>query len=458
MSSESEPRQTGMTRRSFLASSSAALAAAMLAACSGSDSPKSSSKSPLSSAALADELKKPATLTFWTWVPNIAQEVALFQKKYPNIKVNVINAGQGLDQYTKLRTALKAGKGAPDVVQIEYSYVPTFTITKDLLDLAPYGANDIRDDFVDWTWKQVSDGDAVYAIPQDTGPLGMLYHKDVFDRYGLTVPRTWEQFAEQGKKLHAANPSISMTNFANNDAGQTFGYAWQAGARPFKVNGSDITIAVNSPEMKKFADFWSPLVQSGVVSTDPDFNNDWYAGLTSGRYATWITAAWAPVFLQSSAAKSAGKWRAARIPQWADGQDVSGNWGGSTSAVTKQTQHPAAAAALAMFLNHDPESSLMMSSKQFLFPPLKKTLASPAFVDQAAAFYGGQKVNALFADISATVATDFQWSPFNTYVTSTNNEILGGALAKKSPLSPALDKWQSSLVSYAKDQGFTVAG
>jgi multiple sugar transport system substrate-binding protein len=445
------------SRRQFLAAGSAAIAASLLAACTSSGS-KATSTPSVAASDLAKELAQPAELTFWTWVPNIASEVALFEKKYPNIKVNVVNAGQGLDEYTKLRTALKAGTGAPDVVQLEYSYVPTFTITKDLLDLGPYGANDIKADFVDWTWKQVSDGDKVYAIPQDTGPLGMLYRKDVFDQYGIEVPKTWEQFAVAADKLHKQNPKISMTNFANNDAAQTLGYAWQAGGRPFKIDGANLTVALNNAEMKKLADFWTPLVASGAVSTDADFNNDWYAGLSNGTYATWITAAWAPIFLQSSAAKSAGKWRVAPMPQWQDGAQVSGNWGGSTSAVTKQTKHPAAAAAFAMFLNHDPESSMLMATKQFLFPPLKQTLQDPRFVGQTPAFYGGQKVNALFAEISNTVATDFQWSPFNDYVSSTNNQIIGGALTNKSSLSAALDTWQTNVVSYAKKQGFTVTG
>ena len=294
------------SRRQFLAGGSAVAAAGLVAACGGSGGTPTTSKS-VNPSAMAQALSKPTELTFWTWVPNIAAEVALFEKKYPKIKVNIVNAGQGLAEYTKLRTALKAGKGAPDAVQIEYSYIPTFTFTKNLLDLAPYGASALKNDFVDWTWGQVSDGDKVYAIPQDTGPIGMLYRKDVFDRYGISVPTTWEEFATAATKLHQKNPNISMTNVANNDAGQTFGYAWQAGACPFALQGTNLTIDVNGPQMQKMANFWSPLVASGVVSTDPDFDTDWYAGLTNGTYATWVTAAWAPVFLQSSAAKSAGE-------------------------------------------------------------------------------------------------------------------------------------------------------
>jgi ABC-type glycerol-3-phosphate transport system substrate-binding protein len=314
-----DPR-TALNRRRLLQLGGTGAVAAALAACSGGDNGgsggASASATPLSSESLAAELAKPAELTFWTWVPDITDEVALFTAAYPNIKVNVVNAGQSADEYTKLRTALKAGTGAPDVVQIEFPYIPTFTFTNDLLDLTPYGAADLKADYVDWTWSQVTSGDGIYAIPQDTGPLGMLYRDDIFTQYGLTPPTTWQEFADTGTQLHAANPSVSMMNYASNDAGQTFGYSWQAGARPFALDGETVTIKLNSPEMKKVASFWDPLVKAGVVTTDTDFNNDWYAALTNGNYATWVTAAWAPVFLQSSAAASAGKWRATAMPQW----------------------------------------------------------------------------------------------------------------------------------------------
>ena len=76
------------------------------------------------------------------------------------------------------------------MAQIEFQYIPTFTITDSLLDLRPYGAAALKDKFVDWTWAQVSGPDGeVWAIPQDTGPMGMLYRKDIFDQYGIAGAR-----------------------------------------------------------------------------------------------------------------------------------------------------------------------------------------------------------------------------------------------------------------------------
>ena len=42
-------------------------------------------------------MSTPTDLTFWTWVPDIQNEVDLFEAKYPAIKVKVENVGQGLD-------------------------------------------------------------------------------------------------------------------------------------------------------------------------------------------------------------------------------------------------------------------------------------------------------------------------------------------------------------------------
>lgn len=435
------------------------LATLGLTACSGSDDKGSTGASATVSQADIDKaMQTPTELTFWTWVPDIQKEVALFQRKYPAIKVNVVNAGQGQPHYQKLRTALTAGSGAPDVAQIEFQNIPTFTLTNNLLDLRPYGAGALKDQFVDWTWGQVTGKDGqVWAIPQDTGPMGMLYRQDIFDKHGITPPKTWAEFADAARKLHAADPNVYLTNLAASGSGVWMGLAWQAGAKQFEYSGGEkIGVSVNNETSKKLADYWGGLVKDGVVSTDPDFTDQWYQGLNQGKYATWLTAAWGPVFLSASAKDTSGKWRAAPLPQWNAGENKAGNWGGSTSAVIKTTKNPIAAAKFAEFLNTDAESTMMLATQQFLFPPTKSTLANPAFVGQKPEFYGGQQVNELFVQISGTVSTEFQWPPFIDQASNDWNETVGKSLADKSDTGAALDQWQERVTSYAKSQGFTV--
>jgi multiple sugar transport system substrate-binding protein len=436
---------------------SATVAAALvLSGCSGGSSGGGSDSDTVSQDDIDKAMTTPTELTFWTWVPDIENEVALFEEKYPDIKVTVENVGQGLPHYQKLRSAIEAGEGAPDVAQIEYQYIPSFVLPESLLDLTPYGGDELADDYVEWAWNQVSPGDEVWAVPQDVGPMGNLYREDILTAAGITEPpATYEDYATAAKAVKEKTGSY-ISNLGATQAGQMIGFFWQAGIKPFGYDGKEtVSIDVNSDEAKQVADYWTELIQADLISTDVDFNDEWYQGLANGKYAGWLTAAWAPVFLQGTAEGTSGLWRAAPLPQWT-AEEVSGNWGGSSDAVLASSENPIAAYELAKFINNDDESAMKLATEQFLYPPQISVLEDPAFIDQESEFYGGQKVNALFADISTTVDTDFQWLPFMDYVYSTYTETIGTVISDKGDIAAALDVWQDQLVKYAEDQGFTV--
>src|SRR3954454_25092859 len=143
-----------------------AAAALLLNACGGGDSDGKGAApaKAISQQKIDDAMNTPTKLVFWTWVPDIQKEVDLFMKEYPDIDVTVENVGQGAPHYQKLRTALESGKGAPDVAQMEFQYTSSFRVGDTVLDLAPYGAADLKDQYAEWIWNQISDGAAVYGI------------------------------------------------------------------------------------------------------------------------------------------------------------------------------------------------------------------------------------------------------------------------------------------------------
>ncbi|KQS72176.1 ABC transporter substrate-binding protein [Modestobacter sp. Leaf380] len=437
---------------------SAAILGMTLAGCSsGGGEDDTAGSEPVSQADIDEALQTPTELTFWTWVPDIEDEVALFEAAYPAIDVTVENVGQGLDHYQKVRTALEAGDGAPDVIQVEYQYIPSFTLTDSLLDLTPYGAADISGDYVDWAWNQVSSDEGIWAIPQDIGPMGNLYRSDIMAQAGVTEPpATYADYATAAEQVRSATGSY-ISNLPSNDPAQVTGLLWQAGVRPWSWDGDQtVSIDVNSPEAQEVMTYWQDLIDRDLVGTDADFNDAFYQGLSTGTYAGWLTAAWGPIFLQGTAEATSGQWSAAPLPQWEEGQEVSGNWGGSTDAVLSTTENPIAAAALAQFINHDPESTALFANQQFLFPASTELLADESFTGSEVAFFGGQKVNELFAGIAETVDTDFTWLPFMEFVYSSFNETVGTAIGDRGDLVGALDDWQAQIVRYAEDQGFTV--
>ncbi|MEV6298922.1 sugar ABC transporter substrate-binding protein [Actinoplanes sp. NPDC051861] len=409
----------------------------------------------------AEKPTGPVTIKVWAWYPEFQGVVDLFNKTHTDIKIEWTNAGAGQDQYTKLQTALKAGKGAPDVAMLEFQEIPTFQLTKHLVDIGKYGANDVKGDYVDWAWKQVSSGDSVYAIPVDAGPMAMLYREDIFKQYGLTVPKTWDEYKQQAEKLKTASGGKNfITDFGANDGGFMTGLMWQAGAKPYTYDVGDpanVKVNVNSPEAKQVMTYWEGMVNSGLADTKAYGTTDFYNGLGSGKYATYLAAGWGPGYLQSIAKTTAGKWKAAPLPQWTAGGNAQGDWGGSTFAVTDQAKYPDIAAKVAMeiFGAKNTDAWKIGIDKAYLFPTATPVLESDAFKNKEYEFFGGQKVNEVFIPAYNGI-TEFDWSPFNNYNFNQLTTVLGQAVEKKTSWTAALDTMQQNISTYATQQGFKV--
>ena len=158
------------------------------------------------------------------------------------MKVKLVNAGTGADQYTKLQNTIKAGSGAPDVAQVEYYALPQFALSESLLDLSSYGFDSLeKDKFATSTWSSVSIDGKVYGLPQDSGPMALFYNKKVFDKHGIAVPKTWDEYVTAAKKLHQADPNAYIAADSG-DAGFTTSMIAQAGGTPFTTDGDKVTI------------------------------------------------------------------------------------------------------------------------------------------------------------------------------------------------------------------------
>ena len=408
------------------------------------------------SAATAAPAGAPVEITFWSWVPHIEDQVAEFNASQTAIKVNYVRPAGGREMYNKLKVALQAHADIPDVVQIEYQLVPSFIAQDALLDLTAYGANDDKDKFVPWTWAQVSQGNAVYAYPQDAGPMVMFCNDDALAKGGVTAPTTWEEFAASAEKLHKANPNAYLSNFTA-DQGWIFGILWQAGARPFAVDGSNITVNFTSPEATKVAKFWGDLIKSGNLSPVDTYTNDWNTALGNGSIACWPTGAWG-TFISSSAPDFKGKMKVYPMPQWTAGGTVNGNYGGSSIAVTKASAHPEEAAAFVKWLNTDPKVTLELTNPDGagLFPVTQSTLADKSWKDVTYDYWSGQAIHQTMADAAQQVDVNFAWSPLTDFVFQTYTDEITQVVAGTITFEQAFKDLQDKTAAYGKDQGFTI--
>jgi multiple sugar transport system substrate-binding protein len=398
----------------------------------------------------ADRVK----LLLWSWLPDLQTQVDMFNAAHPSIQVELVNAGQGAPEYQAVRAGLQAGSGLPDVVHIEFQLLETFRQVNAFADIGQY-ANAHKGEFPEALWTQVAKGDVVNAMPWDSGPMAMLYRKDIFDKQGITPPATWAEFSDAAKKIHATDPNVFITDALFSSGDWVNGLLWPMGWKPISRQGDKLTININDKISKDFAAYWQDLITAGVIETKPGFNNEWYTGLDSGRYATWLTAGWGPMFLTSVAKTSVGKWRAADLPQWDASKFATGNWGGSALAVMKATQHLPEAAELAIWLTTNPEATKLYTTKQALFPCTSALLSSPEWKGTKMDFYGGQAVNEVLAK-SANAVRPYEWSPFQDFFYQSMADEFGASISGKGTLSDAFDRIQDAVVAYAQAQGFTV--
>jgi multiple sugar transport system substrate-binding protein len=205
-------------------------------------------------------------ITFWAWVPGIDRAVNEFNKTHPSICVTLEDVGAGDPEYVKLSDALKAGSGAPDVAEVEYDELPSFEVTHNVVNLAKYGADSYKSDFVPWAWQEVSQASAVYAMPSDSGPVGFYYNAPLLAKYHISPPATWAQFATDAATLHKDAPTAYLTNFAGTDLQWITSLMAQDNAFPFGyTGGSRVTIDWTGPAQMAFSKYWQSM--SGCTSS-----------------------------------------------------------------------------------------------------------------------------------------------------------------------------------------------
>ncbi|MGW4026596.1 ABC transporter substrate-binding protein, partial [Streptomyces sp. NPDC005009] len=414
-------------------------------ACGGSDDEGSGPKT-VSESDVQAALEKGGTLTVWAWEPTLKQVAADFRKEHPNVKVNLVNAGTGNDQYKALQNAMSAKKGVPDVAQVEYYAMGQYALTEQLTDLKGFGADKLAEKFSPGPWNGVkAGGEGVYGLPMDSGPMALFYNKKVFDKYGIEVPTTWDEYVDAARALHKADPKAYITNDAG-DAGFTTSLLWQAGSRPYQVDGTEVGIDFTDEGAKTYTGTWQKLLDEKLVAPVTSWSDEWYKGLGDGTIATLAIGAWMPANLASGVKDAAGDWRVAPLPQWEAGGRASAENGGSALTLPELGENEALAYAFVEYANAG--KGVDTRVKGGAFPATTEQLNSEAFQNTEFPYFGGQRANRIFAESAANVADDWSYLPYQVYANSIFNDTVGKAYVSGTTLAEGLKTWQEASVQY----------
>jgi multiple sugar transport system substrate-binding protein len=395
-------------------------------------------------------------LSFWAWAPNIEKVIDKWNAANPDIHVTLSRQAGGGDIVTKLLTAHKAGN-PPDLAQVEYQSLPTLVSNDVLADIAKE-TGDTKGKFADGVWQQVTLGtDAVYGIPQDAGPMMLYYRTDLFQQYGLTVPKTWEEFAQTARTVRTKAPKQYLTTFSAKDPGWFSGLAQQAGAAWWGVNGDSWKVSINDAATKKVADYWGGLVGEGAIDDQPMYTPEWNKALNDGTLLAWPSAIWGPGVLEGNAPDTKGKWAMAPLPQWTAGENKTGNWGGSSTGVTAKSKNQSAAVKFATWMNTDAAATELLIKEAAIYPAARDAQSSPALT-QPPAFFPAQTDFYAQAKQIAEGAAGVTWGPNVNVTYQVYQDAFGKAITQKSSFGAAVDEMQSATVADMQKNGFKVSG
>ncbi|MFD3660152.1 ABC transporter substrate-binding protein [Streptomyces sp. NPDC058659] len=401
---------------------------------------------------------KPVTLTFWGWAKGSKDVVDAFNASHTDIQVTFEEIPSGTaGGYAKISNAVKAGN-APDLVSIEYSSLPEFVSSGALQDIGGEFTEADRAKLLPQTVELTTLGGKSWAVPFDAAPQAFFYRKDLFAKYKVQAPTTWDEFRKAAEQVKKADAKARIATFFPDDPTTFEAMAWQAGAQWFKAENDTWKIDTTDPATTKVAAYWQGLLDAGLVHKNASFSPEWTGSLKNGTTIGYLGASWGAGVLKGTLPEQNGKWAVAPMPSW-DGKPASGMLGGTSFAVTKDSKQKAAAVAFAEWMSTTEAGvkARIASGTSSAFPAATalRPVAKKAF---DASYYGGQDIYALFEASGASINPNWAWGP-TTGTTNTTIKDHFGKITQGGPtVAEAVKAGHDATVAELSKRGLKVEG
>ncbi|WNI20998.1 sugar ABC transporter substrate-binding protein [Streptomyces sp. ITFR-16] len=400
------------SRRSVLATMAALPLAGALSACTGGG-PSGRDSTSSRTSTVSDTSGRGATrITFWSALRGSQEVVDAFNRTHRTIQVDYqqIPAG-GQGGYAKLSNASRAGN-APDVATIEYPQLPGFAIDGVALELTDLIGDKLRSALLPQALGLTTFEKRVFSVPLDVEPMVMHYRTDLFEQYGLDVPRTWEEFEETARTVRDRAPGRRLAVFATDGGPQFAAFAWQAGAQWFDTGAGAWNVSLADAPTRRVAAYWQRLIDQDLVSMTPVDTRQYDALVSGGKVLARLSGAWDAGAQMNARPGQKGQWAIAPLPQWDKGGTALGTHGGSTFAVTRDSRHPEAALEFIEWQVSHPDALRARlssgASSQYPAAPGLVAVGRKAF-DRA--YYSGQDIYTLFEQEAHKIRDGWTWGP-----------------------------------------------
>ncbi|WP_328932073.1 MULTISPECIES: extracellular solute-binding protein [unclassified Streptomyces] len=437
-------------RRRFARAAVAGLAlTGLLSACGGSGSGDKASSGPV-------------TLPFWGWANGQDAVVRAFNAAHKDIKLKYTKVTDQLTMQKQLTNAVKAGN-APCLVQNTAEYVTTWVSQGALADISQYVSAD-KDRFNAGAWASAQVQGKSYGVPTSSAPAFTIYRTDIFKKYGLEAPTTWDEFIAAGKVLK--KHGVKITNYAGEDPSTLEVLAMQAGAHWYAIDGNAWKVDFQDTGSLKAAQVIQDIIDDGLAST-LSFAD--YAAVQrnydDGGTATRQISTWQMAGMVQNFTKSDGKWALSPWPTYpgeAAKTPAGTNQSGGVTLVTKQCAHQQQAAEAALWMSTNTGAVKTMAS------PTTGNGVMPALADSDA--YVAESISdkllgtnyepakKVVTDSLDTVTSDWVFGPDWTAMFTELQTGWAKVMSKQEKVTDLLAHMQEWTVKDLKSRGISVKG
>jgi raffinose/stachyose/melibiose transport system substrate-binding protein len=233
----------------------------------------------------ANSDNKKDVVSYYTWRSSDqypANMIKEFNKKYPDIKVTT-DGNHNIDQYLQAQKVRLLSGDSLDITGVTPQAYLEYVKAGYLMDLTdqPFMKNFSKSSLS----KLTVDG-KVYAVPTAINMIGVWYNQDLFTKYNLSVPKTWEEFLQVCETLKS-NGIVPLVN------GGKDGWPMEFDIYPFMhqllVNDPQIFEKIDKGEIKytdkqfvklfkDISDFYKKgYIHKDLVSLTGDQATDLYA-------------------------------------------------------------------------------------------------------------------------------------------------------------------------------------
>jgi multiple sugar transport system substrate-binding protein len=255
--------------------------------------------------------EKVLKLVGWSTTPQekeyVQSRIDLFEAENPNVKVEWEVLANEYNETLQIQIA--SGKG-PDVFYLDASWASMFIENYALSPIDEYVDQSTIDGFYPSTLDAFRDDSNLYGLAKDMNTLVLYYDELAFEKYGMSVPTTWDELLETSKAF-AAMDEYEAGIVLRTDFARFYPFILQNGGSILDEDGNPSW--TDKAVVDAFDYYFNDLIGSGAAKTNKDFNGENEGALTTKKVPMMISGGWATGYLNENGKDI--EWKMTKLPK-----------------------------------------------------------------------------------------------------------------------------------------------